>query len=1133
MADDTSPRKRQYNSTKSGMPSPRKPFGSFNRVVVVNPSSSQPTQFIQAESVREESVAEAVKSISVNRTDSSKFADVAPSPAVIAPTKNDPKDDPSISRVQTLRQRVAETEARLRELEIERLRLKAATQRQDSTFDAEFRESLKQKLVASLKQDPPKTQLSIEYPATQQPKPRASLVVKSVRPTVVTPSTVEPAAPRPTYTPDTGPVPSGEFGVIARFADQGRREEVSLFDLPVDSEIRKARELHVLDLIKLQSQIECAVARKTLADINAQIATLQSDQSVPVPINRDPSEPLEDPADAGLVFLYFDFIVGVPQQKFPQWRIAYALASGGRLLSAVKATEPSPEPLLGAMFQIEAFRKFDLKPSPNLLMILELQAVRGNERVSVAWGAVEIFDERNQLRISKWKLPLWEAPLNLGLSFADMSTLGTLTMSSAMFVRVSTGATHQQDVKEYHIPMEEYIHQSRPLSSAPLVDLPVTITCGEEQPLKSVKLELWQGTRLVSSAEGDLPLQSTLQYHDAAVSSWLVLTALTESQKSVAFEVHACIKVDVSTYTDVPGLILSKTKPRPPTATDVPADSGVSVHVTIGSSKDPKKPLARTETAFIPNDLGRISREVFDVHTGGIDVYIDEVRFPPECSIASRVKMRIAVGGAELPYTNFGYTLMSSSSAGYHRILTKAEIREKVTNPTAHLIFKLDGVDKFADPSKLIVSFGFALLPLFCRTDGFYNLNSTDQNFALNTGCFQIPVFIGSPDLDKLKTSSSSRLPLTSLLVRIVAAPRQVSKVLSKADVAPEQWQEMGLDVQAPKYSSKVYDTSRIGELAEAERQLATRWQAMSSLQGSTLQEALVKYRNTKGLPEVDTAALEAWYRSEFSAFTSSDPPRAEIGRVLSYDESAGFMYYIERVHGAKAEGVLAVAACLSPPGALFKSPRLSEGAWLSSDWDLTTPIRSQRFPETWVNVKPDYHPATCLVIEIKSIETETVSTIGWTMLPVFDKKTDCVATGSYLLPIVQGPVVDSLVSELTQGEEAPNLWKRLAKQRSSSGIMSFFTRSNSKERVLKKDDEICLLLRLVDPRLKTAIATEAALNLENTQYSTAQDFFEDVKDVKVKAISKFQPRGVDNETWKKLLAKQLKQSYDLIEKDK
>ena len=95
---------------------------------------------------------------------------------------------------------------------------------------------------------------------------------------------------------------------------------------------------------------------------------------------------------------------------------------------------------------------------------------------------------------------------------------------------------------------------------------------------------------------------------------------------------------------------------------------------------------------------------------------------------------------------------------------------------------------------------GYALLVLLAPSSRAYDLRVV-QEFVLNAGAFQVPLYRAPPDTNKAFSASCLddllHVPCATLLVRIVPAPRSEDglRTLSRNDMDPSEWQAKGLYV--------------------------------------------------------------------------------------------------------------------------------------------------------------------------------------------------------------------------------------------------------------------------------------------------------------------------------------------------
>ena len=113
----------------------------------------------------------------------------------------------------------------------------------------------------------------------------------------------------------------------------------------------------------------------------------------------------------------------------------------------------------------------------------------------------------------------------------------------------------------------------------------------------------------------------------------------------------------------------------------------------------------------------------------------------------------------------------------------------------------MDTIDEITQELRVV---GYGYLNVFCQ-QGKTEAEGASDAFVLNEGGHQVPIYYGKVNPNKGSWDNTSKavskIPCTSVLVRIVHAPRNrdTNKILSvfDKDVTAEQHEEMGLYVRS------------------------------------------------------------------------------------------------------------------------------------------------------------------------------------------------------------------------------------------------------------------------------------------------------------------------------------------------
>jgi hypothetical protein len=312
-------------------------------------------------------------------------------------------------------------------------------------------------------------------------------------------------------------------------------------------------------------------------------------------------------------------------------------------------------------------------------------------------------------------------------------------------------------------------------------------------------------------------------------------------------------------------------------------------------------------------------------------------------------------------------------------------------DPTLTLLFRVDGLD--AHTQELHAA-GYAVLNVFTTDDPDESADGEQlprgwkqpdrhtprSRWRINTGAFQIPLFMGPPDRRNhpmsgsvLELSEVDRVPCASLLVRIVKAPKATdvpqelvppsvarSSCLSREMVSPAAWLQCLLDVPPPQYDDGVYDSARCRP-RDAEVDLYPR---RADLDVPSLREALAFFtaevadgRSLKRLGDIPPAGADDDQLVEWIDKKLDDLPKSMLDyRYISpYVQSSGLLVSIDGVNNAPPDHLLRVACCmignsasgdaaatpplLDPKAARRSSAQRSAGdpRWVAKDRELAS----------------------------------------------------------------------------------------------------------------------------------------------------------------------------------------------------
>jgi len=228
----------------------------------------------------------------------------------------------------------------------------------------------------------------------------------------------------------------------------------------------------------------------------------------------------------------------------------------------------------------------------------------------------------------------------------------------------------------------------------------------------------------------------------------------------------------------------------------------------------PKRQIASKDYWLLGNPLGPCTEKY--QRGDGVDVYIDSARFLPDNTTISRISLRFFTSNKQPMGNAKVYSELSglTSPAIHPAYNLKAELRGNTMNPSIIGLLRIDTIDS---STLLPGTIGYAVFKVFATRDRKSIGNNNDSNVYINTGGFQLPVYVGriNPDIDSfdenlLTNCDCVKIPCASLLVRIYSAPKSSDGIitLSRDEFPKEEWMKLKLDYPLPDYSTGFYNGS-------------------------------------------------------------------------------------------------------------------------------------------------------------------------------------------------------------------------------------------------------------------------------------------------------------------------------------
>ena len=446
---------------------------------------------------------------------------------------------------------------------------------------------------------------------------------------------------------------------------------------------------------------------------------------------------------------------------------------------------------------------------------------------------------------------------------------------------------------------------------------------------------------------------------------------------------------------------------------------------------------------------------LFKKDEDGYDIYVDGARFLPDGVTISKVTMKVMTTDFDfVPDQEAEFDAISGldDSAYSPKYRLRAEYRgDGIANPTATILCRIDCIESQSRKMRVV---GYCCLNVFNTLDGAQPEHAQVQEYALNAGSFQLPLFQRPPSTDEDLTAEafagSKRVPAASLLLRIVPAPKSPDglAVLSEKDFgSPEEMMDAGLIQKMKDYKKGRYDSTRCVPSA-SERKL---YSARGDREEPVTRDAALMAKNPDEDDEEDGGRLEdkedaelvEWIEERLSGRPSQF---IDFAFVCKYQAEAGFKISIEQLHNLPTGfgGSCALTKCiycLSPPAPYYEDPKLTEEVCFTTKHEWDSPQYSPQFLDGFYAYRDvNYDENLIVIIDIKWVKEKkgklTVTDTGWTVLQVFNED-GYVRSGYYQLPVFQGVITKDLIDEMQMETAWPLLAREMQKKKGRAKLLT------------------------------------------------------------------------------------------------
>eukprot|EP00519_Triparma_laevis_P002471 CAMPEP_0182506334 /NCGR_PEP_ID=MMETSP1321-20130603/20971_1 /TAXON_ID=91990 /ORGANISM="Bolidomonas sp., Strain RCC1657" /LENGTH=1787 /DNA_ID=CAMNT_0024712049 /DNA_START=223 /DNA_END=5583 /DNA_ORIENTATION=- len=412
----------------------------------------------------------------------------------------------------------------------------------------------------------------------------------------------------------------------------------------------------------------------------------------------------------------------------------------------------------------------------------------------------------------------------------------------------------------------------------------------------------------------------------------------------------------------------------------------------------------------------------------GVDVYIDGARSLPNNVSVTKVILQCKNKSGKVfnddANDKMEQTCDLSGTVFSPKFQLYKEYRSDQFDPTLTLLIRVDTKNLKIKKNECV---GYGVLNMFTEVSDRKAQpgNANTQEFALNTGCFQVQLYKKGPDTKSNNFSGQSlegqkRVSCATVLVRIVAAPKDSSGMLclSRSDSQQEEWERLGLAVPAPEYSSGVYDSTRcLPTGLETDLYQFRRGNNGTPLDEYVLQQ-LAKEQPDKDISSFEKEARETWITKTLEGKTAGF---LDYTFMKEYSTESGFKVCIDGLHKMKGGGVFSSAPfykalyLLNPPALFYQDGSMTEDVQFTREYDIDSDQTAPIFKDNFFKWNAEDSASMSLIVEVRAITKKKKEFVVsdqpesyWGALPIFRKEepwTRYVASGCYNIPLFEGKV--------------------------------------------------------------------------------------------------------------------------------
>ncbi|XP_052774398.1 uncharacterized protein LOC128212988 isoform X3 [Mya arenaria] len=430
------------------------------------------------------------------------------------------------------------------------------------------------------------------------------------------------------------------------------------------------------------------------------------------------------------------------------------------------------------------------------------------------------------------------------------------------------------------------------------------------------------------------------------------------------------------------------------------------------------------EFAWLPMERKTPPKDPF-LLGDGFDVYIDGCRYLPDSATFTKVAGRILDRRYDL-YGKDINTGVKLDSDVYNPVFEeKVEFRETNIPPTATLLLKVYTIDNFY---KSLTVVGYSTINVFVET-GTERQPNVDKpmQVSLNEGAHQLRLYAQGPNgVDPLsepclRDGGVRIVPCASLLIRLVKVARGAGgKALESSKVPQGDWLRMGLYQPRPKYSDRVYYSSKCMP-TKGETRL---FHSMMRRTRRTIREVIALVAPAKESFLRSDKNMEEFMRTQLTKTADTKPLDQDLNFVAQYSPKHGIKVAIDSAVSLPWTNFTHAHMCFNPPAAFYLGAPHATYDKLAFTEILD--VRSTNTSPAWKDgfkhfPRRSYHRFMTLIIHLQEISVSVAKENykyglleqAWTAVQIFTDK--YCTTQAFQLPLFAGSPNQTILKQLAR----------------------------------------------------------------------------------------------------------------------